>query len=34
MHSAFIKSETEQQTITMVSGFYDTRNGLVEFVEF
>ena len=34
MHSAFIKSETEKETITIVSGFYDTRNGLVEFVEF
>jgi MFS superfamily sulfate permease-like transporter len=34
MNSAFIKSETEKETITIVSGFYDTRNGLVDFVEF
>ena len=34
MNSAFLKSEIEKETITIVSGFYDTRNGLVEFVEF
>jgi MFS superfamily sulfate permease-like transporter len=34
MHSTFLRTEIEQQNLTIVSGFYDTRNGLVEFVEF
>ena len=34
MHSTYLKQEIENQNLTIVSGFYDTRNGLVEFVEF
>lgn len=34
MNSTYLKEEIEKQTITIVSGFYDTRNGLVDFVEF
>jgi carbonic anhydrase len=34
MNSEYLKEEIEKQNITIVSGFYDTRNGLVEFVEF